>query len=298
MSAQQGHGPRDRSAPLLSLIAFAVTLLLSSCREQSAATSVDDLGRAVALPDRIERVVTLAPSLTEAVFAIGAGSRLAGVDDFSNYPEAARTLPRVGGMQPDIEKIVALRPDLVLASTEGNHPALAPALAAAGVPLFVVRTDRLSEIAPAMRRIGVILGAPHATAAAQELERAIAAQRRSRAAHPRVMFMVWTDPLYVAGRATFTDDLLALTGATNAVEANGWPQYPLESLLASPPDVLLYPRGAVTPQQVDALRARIPDAQLNVVAVDEDIFQRPGPRVAEAARRLNEILDATGNAER
>jgi iron complex transport system substrate-binding protein len=141
-----------------------------------------------------------------------------------------------------------------------------------------------------MRRLGTMLDANGADAAAQELERAVEAQRRTRATSPRVMFAVWTDPLYVAGRKTFTDDLLALTGATNAVEVTGWPQYSLESLAAKPPELLLYPRGAMTQQQVDALLARVPGIPTRVVAVDEDIFQRPGPRMAAAAKSLNAIL--------
>ena len=119
----------------------------------------------------------------------------------------------------------------------------------------------------------------------------VAAQRRTRANAPRVMFAVWTDPLYVGGRDTFTDDVLRLAGARNAVEVAGWPQYSLESLVASPPDIILYPRGAVTPQQVEALRKRVPELKAEIVAVDEDIFQRPGPRVPLAAQRLNAILD-------
>ena len=105
------------------------------------------------------------------------------------------------------------------------------------------------------------------------------------------MFAVWTDPLYVAGRATFTDDLLLLAGARNAVTVNGWPQYSLESFVQSPPDILLYPRGAVTQEQVDALLARAQGVHTRVVPVNEDIFQRPGPRMADAARVLNAILD-------
>ena len=237
-------------------------------------------------------MVTLSPNLTEMAYAVGAGERLVGADDFSNFPEAARALPKVGGMQPSLEKIVALRPDLVLASTEGNHPNLAPALAAAQVPLFVIRTDRLDQIAPALRRIGTILDGPRTDEAVRELETAVEAQRRTRTSRTRVLFAVWTDPLYVAGRETFTDDLFILTGAENAVPVKGWPQYSLESLVASPPDLLLYPRGAVTEQQVDALLARA-GLRTRVIAVHEDIFQRPGPRMPDAAASLNAILDLT-----
>ena len=138
-----------------------------------------------------------------------------------------------------------------------------------------------------------MLSAPRTKDAVRELTAAIAAQRRTRANAPRVLFAVWTDPLYVAGRDTFTDDLLRLTGAQNAVQVAGWPQYSLESLVAAPPDLILYPRGAVTPQQIEALLARVPEhARRGSCAVDEDIFQRPGPRVVEAAKALNAILDA------
>ncbi len=265
-------------------------VLCLACTNPQPANTTDDLNRPVSVPREIRRVVTLAPNLTEMIFALGAGDRIVGVDDYSNYPAAARKVPRVGGMQPNIEKIVALKPDIVFASTEGNHPNLAPALAAANVPLFVIRTDRLSEIPTAMRRLASLLDVSDKVVS--DVERAVAAQKRTRTNAPRVLFAVWTDPLYVAGRTTFTDDLYALTGARNAVEVTGWPQYSLESFAAAPPDLFLYPRGAVTPQQVDKLLQRVPGLKVRVVSVNEDIFQRPGPRMAEAAKALNAILDA------
>lgn len=278
----RGFGPR---------FLFALALLAGACAERPAQTIPDDLGRPVAVPPRVMRVVTLAPNLTEIVYAVGAGEKIVGTDDFSNFPVDAVAKTKVGGMQPSIEKIAALKPDLVLASTEGNHPNLATALSAARIPLFVVRTDRLDQISGAMDRVGRLLDAPQREAAVRAFESQVAAQRRTRANAARVMFAVWTDPLYVGGRDTFTDDVLRLAGARNAVEVAGWPQYSLESLVAAPPDIILYPRGAVTPQQVEALRKRVPELKAEIVAVDEDIFQRPGPRVPLAAQRLNAILD-------
>ena len=237
------------------------------------------------------RVVTLAPNLTEMMFAVGAEKSVAGTDDASNFPAAARALPKVGAMQPDIEKIAALKPDLVIASTEGNHPNLAQALKAVNLPLLLIKTDRLAEIGPAMRTLGRRMNGTRTDAAVANLERDIAREKRTRAKSPRVLFAVWTDPLYVAGRNTFIDDLFAHTGARNAVEATGWPQYSLESLVSNPPDLILYPRGAVTPEQIDALLARAPGIRSRVEPVDQDVFQRPGPRVGEAARALNAILD-------
>jgi ABC-type Fe3+-hydroxamate transport system substrate-binding protein len=244
------------------------------------------------------RVITLAPNVTEMMFAIGAGPSIAGTDDASNFPEAARTLPKVGAMQPNIEKIVALKPDLVIASTEGNHPNLGPALKAVNVPLMLIKTDRLTEIAPAMRTLGEKANGSRTNDAVTSLERDIAAQKRTRTKPPRVLFAVWTDPLYVAGRNTFIDDLFAHTGARNAVEATGWPQYSLESLVVNPPDLILYPRGAVTPEQMNKLLARAPGIHPRVEPVDQDIFQRPGPRVGEAARALNAILSSVNPSSR
>jgi ABC-type hemin transport system substrate-binding protein len=285
------RGSLRRSSFIVHRSSFVVALFVLACGAPSPSTTRDDLGRAVSVPARVGRVVSLAPNVTEIVYAVGAGGRLVGTDDASNFPPPARALPKVGGMQPNIERIAALHPDLVIASTEGNHPSLAPALAAAGIALFVVRTDRLAEVGVAMQRLGDLLGAPDTARAVRELEQGVAAERRARPTRARVLFLVWTDPLYVAGSETFTDDLLTLAGAENAVTARGWPQYSLEALVAQPPDLILYPRGAVTPQQIEALRARAPGLTSRVVAVDEDVFQRPGPRVVRAARSLNAILD-------
>jgi len=285
---------RRHSSFLIRNSKFLILFALFACSSPELQSPTDDLGRPVALTTKITRVVSLAPNITEILFSIGAGDRLVATDDFSNFPAAARRVPKVGGMQPNVEKIAALKPDLVIASTEGNHPSLAPALAAAGIPLYVVRTDRLDQIAPAMERLGRLLEAPRTDDAVRALRGAIEAQRRTRARSPRILFAVWTDPLYVAGRHTFTEDLMQLTGAKNAVAVEGWPQYSLESLAASPPELLVYPRGAVTPQQVDALMKRVPELHAEVVSVNEDIFQRPGPRVAAAAKALNAILDERG----
>ncbi|HEY0143008.1 MAG TPA: helical backbone metal receptor [Thermoanaerobaculia bacterium] len=282
---------QTRSSLISHLSSLVLALFVLCCGGERAATTPDDLGRPVAVPPRVARVITLAPNLTELVYAIGAGGKVVGTDDFSNYPAAALRVAKVGGMQPNIEKIAALKPDLVIASTEGNHPNLAPALAAIGVPLFVVRTDRLSQITTAMLRVGELLDAPDAKRAADELQRAIDAQRRTRANAPRILFAVWTDPLYVGGRETFVDDLLGLTGARNAVEVPAWPQYSLETLAATPPDLILYPRKSVNPRQLAALLVRAGGLRVPSQGVDEDVFTRPGPRVGEAAAGLNTILD-------
>lgn len=273
---------------------FVCALLACGRKSPPDALHTDDLGREVRTATRIERVVTLAPNLTEIAFAAGAGEWIVGTDDFSDHPPEAKRLPKVGGMQPNVERIAALEPDLVLASTEGNQPNLAPALAAANVPLFVVRTDRLDQIPDSLSRVGALLGSPFGETAASTLRDQIRRQRRARPSSPRVMFTVWADPLYAGGAETFADDLIRLCGGVNAVTVKGWPQYSQESLLANPPDIVLYPAASVSRAQVERLFAPAPDVlrRVTLVAVDENVFTRPGPRVVNAAARLNEIIDA------
>jgi ABC-type hemin transport system substrate-binding protein len=246
--------------------------------------------RAAPDPARATRIVALAPNVTEMIYALGAGDLLAGTDAASDFPPQAKALPKVGtGLTPNIEKIVALKPTLVIAIAAGLHPNLPRALDAQHIPLLVVKTDRLADVAQSMRTIRDRVGRERSPAIATMLH-ALRQQRRTRAKPPRILFVVWSDPLYIAGRETFTSDLFDICGARNAAEVSGWPQYSLESLIASPPDLLLYPDRSVSRAQVDALKER---AKLTcaIVAVDENVFVRPGPRMAQAAAALNRIVD-------
>jgi iron complex transport system substrate-binding protein len=267
----------NKSRFIVHRSSFIVLLAFSCARPQQT-------------PREIHRVVSLAPNITEMVFALGCGQRIVGTDNFSDYPAAAKRLPKVGGVEPDVEKIVALHPDLVVASASGVHPNLRRALQAVQVPLLVMRTDRVSDIAPAMSSIGRSLQCSGGAAAVSQFSAAMERQRRTRAQSPRVLFAVWTDPLYVAGRGTFVDDLLSLTGARNAVEAGGWPQYSLEEFVAHPPDLLLYPDRSVTVEAVGVLMQRA-HLKVRAVPVDENVFTRPGPRLVTAAAALNTMLD-------
>lgn len=285
----------DFSSPRLRAAVFLCALLaLAACggeQPQAPARAIaDDTGRSVTVPATVTRIVSLAPNVTELLFAIGAGPAVVGTDDYSDFPPRAKRLPKVGSVQADVEKIASLHPDVVVAKS-GYHPTLPAALGAAKLPLFISRTDRLAEIPRAMESLGR-LTAVDAAPAVSRLRGAIEAQRRTRPRKARVMFLVLTQPLYVAGRDTYADDLFALCGAENAVSASGWPQYSLESLATNPPDIVLHPSRTVTRAQVEALLRSVPNAHAEIAAVDEDRFSRPGPRVGAAAAELNAILDA------
>ncbi len=276
----------SRSAPALRSFAnrgLCAAVLVYGCLFSVVSSHADNRQPTT---DNHPRVITLAPNLTEIVFAIGAGDHIVATDDFSDSPAAAKALPKVGGQEPSIERIVAAKPDVVLASGSAN----VTALRAAHLPLEVIKTDRLDEVAPVMLQLGALLHAPQANEAARAVRDGLAKQRRVRKHPPRILFAAWNQPLYVGGRDTFIDDLVRLCGAENAVEVTGWPQYSVESVVAKPPDIILHssrldmePLFRVAPE----LRTKS-----RVVAIDENRFTRPGPHVVDAAANLNAIIDA------
>src|SRR5262245_24556871 len=189
-----------RGAPPLPLVLRAFIALLATlgvlggCRAERHAPAAATPVSASSAPARI---VTLAPNLTEIVFALGAGDRLVGVSEYSDFPEAARKIPRVGGLEVDPEKVAALAPDLVLAIAEGSGRGAVGALEAAGVPVVVVPSGSLDAVLEAIRIVGRRLGRESpADALVTELSRKRAAVRERAAAspRPRTLLLVWPDP--------------------------------------------------------------------------------------------------------
>lgn len=282
------------------LILIALCLLAFGCGERAPSGLRDDAGRSVRLPGAPRRVVVLAPNLTEIVAAIGGEHLVVGTDDHSDFPASMQKLPRVGGAEPSIEKIAALKPDLVIGRTNGSHPSLANALSDLDIPLYLVRTERLADVSLAMTSLGRVLRLKGAAQARARFEGLLEQQRRSRPARPRILFMVWPDPLYVAAHETYADDLIELAGGDTALpeEVRGWPQLSIEPLIGSSPDLIVFPGRSVRPDHLARLVTEDPRwAKVEAVRrgmvfpVNEDRFSRQGPRLAEAAAELNAIVD-------
>lgn len=278
-------------------MALVALLAATACAREEARVLSDGIGRPVALPADVRRIVTLAPDVTEIVSAAGGGERIVGTDSASDFPPAVIGLPKVGELQPSVEAIAALEPDLVIASTSGNPPSLAPALAAAGIPLFVLKTDRVAAVPASLALVAEVLRTD-ASSAIAAFEHGVSARKRARGKSPRVLILLWPAPLYVAGRGTHLDDLLQIAGADNAVAVEGWPSYSLEALVADPPDIILYPGRAVTGDAIASLADSSP-AWGEVAAVREgwvspvpdDLLLRPGPRLVEGLESINAIFD-------
>jgi iron complex transport system substrate-binding protein len=277
--------------------------LSSAWVSAQAATVQDMLGRAVSVPERPLRVVSLAPSLTETVFALGRGDWIAGVTDFCDYPAAARSKPKVGGTAtPNLERIVDLRPDLVLATAEANPRETVGQLSRLGIPVFAVKPDGYAGILESVRLVGRVLGAEASAAALiRDIQGGVEAIRGrvTGRARPRVLYLVWADPPIAAGPSTFIHDLLEMAGGDNIVRERAvpYPRLSLEDIVGRAPEVILV---ASHSQRGDAHATGFtpPLAQRNgwqsipavrrgrVVSVPGDTIHRPGPRVVDGLERL------------
>lgn len=248
------------------------------------------------------RVVTLAPNLTEIVFAVGAGASLVGVSEYSDFPPEAQSIPRVGGLEVSAEKVVSLRPDLVLATPEGNAKGPVSALAAAGVPVLAVPSGSLDAVLEGIRLVGRRLGrAGDGDRLAADLAKRREAVRGkvalSRRERPRTVLLIWPDPPQAAGGGTFLNDLLAEAGGNNPLGGReGWPLVSPEWLATAPIDVLVVPDSGQTRAAFErAFRegplSRGTVAAARIVRVEESVLTRPGPRVFVALEQLARELE-------
>jgi cobalamin transport system substrate-binding protein len=256
-------------------------------------------------PSIPRRVVTLAPNLTEIVFALGAQDRLVAVSDFSDYPAAARSLARVGGLDSSAERIVSLHPDLVLASRDGNPRGAVQALEAAGIPVLTVSGGSLDAVLEGIRLVAQRLGR------LEEGERLAAALSRRRdevgrnvagRSRPAAVLLVWPDPPQAAGGGTFLSDVLEEAGAQNLLaDRVGWPVVSAEFLATAPIDVLVLPespetRGVFERARVSGALSRGAAARARVIRLDEAALTRPGPRIFDALESLaRELHRPTGS---
>lgn len=297
----------------LILNLLTLGLLLTACAPTApapvtASTGIhltDGLGRAVDLPGPAQRVISLAPSNTEILFAIGAGSQVVGRDHLSNYPEAAKTVADIGSTYEALntEQIVALKPDLILAA-EVNTPEQVKSLESLGLTVYYLKNPTTLEQMYGNLEIAAQLTG-HMSEAASLIDSlkarvaAVDARIAPISSRPSVFYeMDATDPAkpYTAGKGTFITLLIERAGGHNiAADLESYPQLSLEQIVASNPDFIILGDAAygTTP---DSVAARPGWADLNavknnhVVAFDDNLVSRPGPRLVDALETLAKIL--------
>ena len=283
---------------LIALFVFAALSASPAAADHpgAAAGGVEWLGPKP--PAAPRRVISLAPSLTDTVVALGKASLLVGVTRYDDAPEVAK-LPRVGGfLDPSPEAVLALRPDLVLWLTDGGAYPAVRRIAGLGVPVLAIPVVSVADVLGSARVVGSALGdAPAGERLARSLEASIDAARRRATAGPRVrvLFVVGRDPLVVAGPGSYPDELLRLAGGENVVkEARPWPVYPLERAVADDPALVI--DGAVLePKDGLARLGAIPAVRRGSVhRLRDDGALRPGPRLASALDELSTALRSAG----
>ena len=270
---------------------------------------VDEAGRTVRVPQPVRRIVSLSPSLTETIYALGLQDRLVGDTDYCDFPPDAQKKPKVGGaLNPSLEQIVALRPDLVLV-TKLNRLETVHALEDLGIPSYATDPHTVQEIVTSTERLAVVLGAPEAgasVAADLELHLSELQQHLSGSVPRSVLFIVWPDPLISVGKRTFIADALRLAGATSIVDSSqDWPQMSLEEVVHLQPDFLVFAESHsdVAQNDFDVLSARPGWRGLDAVrnrrfAVISDAVNRPAPRIVSAIEDLARQLHPEAFAPR
>ena len=289
----------------LCLVALGMMTLALASLAHAGIVVIDDSGREVRLEAPARRVVTLAPHLTEMLFAVGAGDTAVGAVAYSDYPPAALELPRVGGARGvDVEAVLALEPDLVLAWASAPQGGAARRLESLGIPVFRSNPGSLEAVARTMQRIGRLVGHAgegEATAAAllEEIARLRAEYglKEGRHALP-VFYEVWHEPLMTIGGAHFISEIITLCGGENIfseLDAPS-PRVDMEALLARNPQVIL--SATSSEEETTALRARwrkwpelaaVSAGQIRALSADQ--LGRPGPRLAAGARQLCRQLE-------
>jgi iron complex transport system substrate-binding protein len=309
-----------------ALVFFASLLFLCTVAKAAQATSpdspappapamrevVDGYGRTVRVPLNPARIISLAPSLTETVYALGAEDRLVGDTDYCDYPPEAQKKPKVGGViNPNLEQIAALRPDLVLVTKEGNTLDTVRSLDTLGIPSYATDVHTVEEIISSIQKLADVLNASASgKTLTEDLQRRLEALHAKLGAVPpkHVLFVVWTEPLMSVGKGTFIADALRSAGAASIVDSSqDWPQVSLEEVARLQPEFLVFANSHsdTSASELAALTNRpgwrILDAVHNRnIAVISEAIVRPAPRIVsvieDLARQLHPevFADAPG----
>lgn len=272
------------------LLSLASIILLSSCNQnratnQSGQVFTDELGHEVKLGKVPERIISLAPSLTETLFALGLGDRVVGVTTYCDYPPEAAEKEKVGDtLKPSLERIIALKPDLVIVSTSSQLEDYVQRIEAAGIAIYISNPRNVEESLKSIERIGDITGAQsQARALVAQLRRRVEAvtARVSTLVHPRVLIILGGEPLITVGGKSFINNLIEMSGgrSVSAGEEADYPQYSLETAIARQPEIIfLQAGGGQLPERLKSTPAALNG---RVYTLDDALILRPGPRIVD-----------------
>ncbi|MBU4344954.1 MAG: cobalamin-binding protein [Desulfobacteraceae bacterium] len=287
---------------LVIVLPVLIFLSFSAGAQSAVKKTTDQLGRSVMLPDNPQRIISFAPSITEIIYGLGQEHRLAGVTRFSDFPPEAEKLPKVGSfVRLDLERIVALKPDLCIAIKDGNPRAVVERLESLQVPVYVVNPRDLDSVMETVIEIGSLLNAgKKAKSLVQKMRSRIqrveflVAKASNR---PRVFYQVGISPIVSAGSDTFIHELILLAGGENLAQGTtGYPRFSREQVLTFSPEVFIITsmaRGEVF-ERVKKEWSRwttIPAVRdQRIFLVDSSLFDRPTPRLLDGLELLVRLI--------
>lgn len=288
---------------------LAASLLVTACSRPpdpgrgagEKREAVDEAGRRVSVPRQVTRIVTLAPNLTEIVFALGAGDRIVGNTRYCDYPAEAKLVTKVGDtLQPSAERIIALHPQLILVSTASQLEAFTKQLEAQAIAVYVTDPRDLEGMFQSIKAVGELLDLQgRAAQVVGELRSRTAAveERVKQARAVKVFFQLAAEPLYTAGRDAFVTDLIRRAGGESVTRdvPGAWPRYSAESAVAAQPEAVIMTSGdsmgAGPDTTLAPALAKSPAALAGrVYKVNGDYVTRPGPRLVDGLEHIARAL--------
>jgi len=286
------------------LLMVTLLFLATACiPEPLPGTFIDDLGRTVEIEKVPQRIISLAPSNTEILFALGLGDKVVGVTEFCNYPEAAKAKPKIGGFSTvDIERVVALEPDLILAAAIHEETVI-PALERLGLTVFALAPKTLDKVLDNITLVGELTGksreATRLVTSLEERIKVITDKTRAVAERPRILYLTWHDPLWTTGSGTIEDDLINKAGGENiAYDLTGHKTIDLETVVQRNPQVIIVTTGHGEAKDLpfhyirNEPRLEVTEAVMTdrVYQIDADIINRPTPRMVDGLEQLARFI--------
>lgn len=283
---------------------FLLPFLFTNCKSENAVPPVnalsreiaDDLGRRVKVPAEVERAVSLAPNLTEITFAVGAGDKLVGVTTFCNYPAEAQKIQKIGDTQtPNIENIIALKPQVVLVSTASQVENVSRTLEAQGIAVFVTNPNSLGDIYKSIYQIGEIFGKDEkARQVVGDLKRRVADVEAATdsAEDVKVFLQISKEPLFTVGKDSFMTDLINRAGGAS-VTANietAYPKISKETAFALSPEAIILSDSEDNREPNDVFTNSPAVKNGKVFKIDADLISRPAPRIVDALEQIARAL--------
>ena len=250
----------------------------------------DDLGKIIVLPDEVKRAVSLAPNLTEIIFAVGAGNRLVGVTSFCDYPAETKSIQKIGDtLKPNIESIIALKPDVVFVTTASQLETFTDTLKERNIAVIVTNPDSLEGIFKSIELVGVVFKSPEAGNVIANLRKRVETVegQTADAAKPTV-FVQLDRSLFTIGRDSYLTDLVARAGGVSATAnvEKAYAQLSKEAALALDPEVIILSESSDNTDAAEVFSGSRAVKSGRVVKINADLLSRPGPRIVDGLEKL------------